>query len=98
MPATPDGLVSPDTPSVSLPLTEAPTPPPPPLPGPLLTSPPLLPPLPLPPFLLYGNMSLMFYETPIRYCRGTEHEILGHLSLPYISERLPNVGIGHSPI
>ena len=30
MPTTPDGLVSPDTPSVSLPLTEAPTPPTPP--------------------------------------------------------------------
>ena len=40
MPTTPDGLVSPDTPSVSLPLTEAPTR----LPGPLPTSPPLLPP------------------------------------------------------
>ena len=50
MPTTPDGLVSPDTPSVSLPLAEAPTtPPPPPLPGLLPTSPPLLHPLPPPP-------------------------------------------------
>ena len=39
-----------------------------------------------------------FNETTPYYCRGTKLEILGDLPLPYLSRRLLNVGIGHSPI
>ena len=45
-----------------------------------------------------GTCHCSFNETTFNYCRGTKLEILGHLSLPYISGRLPNVRIGHSPI
>ena len=45
-----------------------------------------------------GTCHCSFNETTPYYCRGTKLEILGHLPLPYISRRLLNVGIGHSPI
>ena len=36
-----------------------------------------------------------FNETTPYYCRGTTHEIMGDLPLPYISRSLLDVGIGH---
>ena len=45
-----------------------------------------------------GTCHSSFNETTPYYCRGTKHEILGHLPRPYISRRLLDVGIGHSPI
>ena len=45
-----------------------------------------------------GTCHCSFNETTPYYCRGPKLEIRGHLPLPYISRRLLNVGIGHSPI
>ena len=44
-----------------------------------------------------GTCHCSFNETTPYYCQGTKLEILGHLLLPYISRRLLDVGIGHSP-
>ena len=96
MPTTPDGLVYPDTPSVSLPLTEAPTPPPPPARAPANIPTFITPSAPssIPP--IWEHVIDVLMKLSSSTAEG--HEILGHLSLPYISGRLPNVGIGHSPI
>ena len=45
-----------------------------------------------------GTCHCSFDETTPYYCRGTKFEILGDLPLPYISRRLLDVGIRHSPI
>ena len=45
-----------------------------------------------------GTCHCNFNETTPYYCRGTKHEILGDLPLPYLSRTLLDVGIGHSPI
>ena len=45
-----------------------------------------------------GICHCSFNEATPYYCRETIHEILGDLPLPYLSRRLLDVGIGHSPI
>ena len=96
MSTAPSGLVSPDTPSGSPAAPEASTP----LPGPLTPSPPL----PHPPLHPYhhsnslGTCYCSLNENVPFYCRGTEHEILGYLPLPYIPGGLLDVGTRYSPI
>ena len=45
-----------------------------------------------------GTCHCSFNESTPFHCRGTKHESLGDLPLPYLSRRLLDVGIGYSPI
>ena len=55
------------------------------------SAPPSIPPV-------WEHVIAVLMKLPPFYCRGTKLEILCHLPLPYISRRLLDVGIGHSPI
>ena len=94
MSTTPSGVVSPDTPSGS-PLLQRPLPPPA---RPLTPSPHLSPPLLLLHSPCLGTCHCSFNETAPYHCRGTKHESLGDLPLPYLSRGLLNVGFGYTPI